>query len=108
MLPAFIIAGTGENPSGDAPSAEPLFANLYWYAGGKKVGVQWRNGDLTASTQQAYGVDSPDNIVGTSSPGETMRDLGIATTIWEANAYTAYVRHVKNGQYTAWLAAVET
>lgn len=106
MLPA-IAAGTGENPSGDPPSAAPLRANLYYYAGGKKVGVSWRNGDVTASTQVAYGVGSPDNLVGISSPGETARDLGIITATWESNAYSAYVRHVKNGQYSDWTAADE-
>lgn len=112
MLAPIAMLGSSETASGPGPSGAPLEASFYDYAGGAKVGIEWRNGDPSSSTQVAFAAnlnvfeDYPTygepTIHSTVPPGWTSRDLGYKAgfdyTYWA-------VRHVRNGQYSAWTVA---
>jgi hypothetical protein len=88
--------------AGEGPDGAPTDASAYPY-GGTLVGVQWRSTDLTASTQVALtgGAEptSAGQIVDTVAAGGENYETGTTTNgFW-------WVRHAKNGQFSAWVVA---
>ncbi len=82
------------------PSGPPTNASAYPY-GGDLVGVQWTNGDTSASTQVGYNIDDldPTSVTATVSPSLTTYETGTEDECFWS------VRHIKNGQVTAWVRA---
>lgn len=110
MLAPVVMMGAGEVGSGAGPSGTPSNGSFYTYAGGAKVGIQWKNGDATAQTEIAFATTRE---VFDSYPAEG-EPIDAATvpagwTSWDSGSpvsgfdYTYYgLRHVKNGQYSTW------
>jgi hypothetical protein len=90
--------------AGEGPDGAPSNASAYPYSG-NLVGVQWVSGDVTASTQIALtGGASPSSgdIVATAAAGATSYETGSTSQgFW-------WVRHAKNGQFSAWVVALFT
>lgn len=94
--------------AGPGPTAAPS-SGVFELLGGDDYGLAWVNGDPTSSTQIAFKTPPGEPPAGEYivSPGvtafnvtfETGLDLNDDTEFW-------YVRHVKNGQYSAWSAAI--
>lgn len=102
MLGAAAGEATG---GGSPPSGPPTNASVY-NAGSEDTpedGVQWTNGDATAST--AIGHSTSNTVEPTSnffvaSPGVTSYETGtaVASRRW-------WVKHIKNAQSSVWVLA---
>jgi len=101
----FMAAGQADLDLTEGPDAAPSSVSAYTY-GGHKIGVQWMVGDENAETQVAR-TDSANDDPGTADveftapPGATSWESG-----HDANQSvfrcTWWVRHVRNGQFSAW------
>ena len=99
------VAGLGnreEAPDTTPPSGPPTSPQVFEYGGAPYYGVQWTNGDSTAHTEignSAAALSDPAGRDAIVSPGTT----SYQTSSEECQYW--FVRHVKNGQYTAWVLA---
>lgn len=104
MLPmqgAACAAGVGATgPPSGSPSGG---VTSLW--GGDKISLDWTNGDSTASTQIYFkddasgcpsGSPADEEYINTVSPGVSTYDTS------KTSACNFFLRHVKNGQYSAW------
>jgi hypothetical protein len=106
MLPVVVGLGAAVvSAGGSGPAAPPSNVTTFLYAG-SLIGVQWANGDASAETEIAYAATEsggqPDGdplSFGTVGAGETAYETGQAATQYY------WVRHVRNGQYSAWVIA---
>ena len=106
-------ANTAAGAGGSGPSAAPSMGSLYRYDG-TKIGVQWTNGDATASTRVYY-TDStstcpstfPDDVEpskGTASPGATTLETGDEDTIEQCSYW---IVHIKNSIFSDFVQVVD-
>lgn len=103
MISGFVGLGAAAGVVDDTtpPSGPPLSPSAYYYSG-SLVGVQWTNGDGTASTQIGFStsdVIDPLTVTTTVSAGITNYETGATDPCYW------YVRHIKNGSTTAWVQA---
>ena len=97
-----ILGGTG-------PSAAPSNGSLFRHSG-TKIGVQWTNGDPTASTRIYFTAtdtacpstfpDDVEPLKGTASPGATIFDTDDSDS-GEQCSY--YIVHIKDGIFSAFV-----
>jgi len=103
MIPVFFGFGAAAGAEEDTtpPTAPPSSPSAYYY-GGSSVGVQWTNGDSSASTQVGFSTSDivdPASVTATVSPGITSYETGLGDPCYW------YVRHIRNGFTTAWVQA---
>jgi hypothetical protein len=95
--------GNAAAVAGDPPSGPPTSPQVYEYSVGL-YGVSWTNGDVLAHTEigkSAAALIEPTSREAIKNPGITSWDSGTETCqYW-------WVRHVRNGQYSAWVLADE-
>jgi len=103
MLGALLMAVPDPTfiPDTTPATGAPTNPTAYIYAG-KYAGVQWTNGDVSAQTELGVSVGpliDPSTRFAIVPAGETSTETGSLTRCYW------YVRHRKNGQYTAWVHA---
>jgi hypothetical protein len=96
-------AGTAASAGGgDPPDGPPTSVSIAKYAG-NLVRVQWTNGDPDSQTQVGFqGSDAstePTTVTATTTAGATSYETGETCSCWW------WVRHIENGQVTAWVQA---
>lgn len=102
MLAPVGIAAAASVGDTSGPSGDPMNLTRFIYSG-NKVGLEWENGDATASTEiwrSEYMPTPPSDpsYVKTESPGVTVTETGD----YESEGWYYFARHVKNGQYSDW------
>lgn len=107
MLAPFAALGAIAEPDTppDPPAAAPSNVTLYSYSG-NRVGVQWVNGDATASTEIGTSLSPSTEPAGAeyvAPPGATRRETDYAGSIGLGGTRWFWCRHVKGGQRTAWV-----
>lgn len=88
-------------PDTTPATGAPTDTTAYIY-GGQYAGVQWTNGDVSAETEVGIGIGpllEPSGRFAIAPAGETSINTGSLTRCYW------FVRHRKNGQYTAWVHA---
>ncbi len=108
MHPFAMLMAAADTGGTGSPSGPPTNGSTY-YISGSFVGVQWTNGDATASTQVWFrdtvtnGCPSavPDDLtyLGSASPGQTTFEPLPKKT----DTCTYYIRHGKNAAFSAFL-----
>ena len=83
--------------TGDGPGAAPSDVDTYLYSG-SKIGISWTNGDTKAQTEVS--IDGGSTVHDIVAPRVDTYDTGLTSGVVPA------VRHVLNGQYTAWVGQV--
>lgn len=97
---AYAVGADEPASPGGGPTGAPTRGSTYTYAGGAKLGVQWKNTDATAYTRIYENIDNGGEVLGaTALPGETQRDMGIYTGL--VGTVDFRIVHYKNGQESA-------
>lgn len=102
LMPA--VPAADAVPDTTPPSGPPTNTSAYTYSG-DKIGVQWSNGDITAETEiarTAGALIEPTARDYIAPATETSFQTGSTSRCYW------WVRHRKNGQYSAWVFAEHT
>lgn len=103
MVAALIVASA--EAGDESPIALPSNVSLYYYTG-TFIGVQWTNGDVTASTEIGIGDGievEPTAVFDTVGPGVSTYETGMTGLIGSPPGIRWWVRHVKGGHQTPWV-----
>lgn len=101
MLVAVGMAAGGEQGGGSGPSASPSSVSVYPYGETPLYGVQWTNGDSTASTDIGFSSTAGGavSLFARVGPGVASYETADPTPVYW------WARHFKNGTGTSWVAA---
>lgn len=103
MVAALVVASA--EAGDESPIALPSNVSLFYYTG-TFIGVQWTNGDVTASTEIGIGDGieaEPTAVFDTVGPGVSTYETGMTGTIGSPPGIRWWVRHVKGGHQTPWV-----